>query len=249
MSTQPVSSLRIGVIGDYDANFPPHVATNAALKHVAQALGIDIEANWIATDGVPPLVAEIATTHHGFWIAPGSPYRSMDGALRVIQYAREQGIPLLGTCGGFQHIVLEYARAVLHFKDAQHAEYDPYASTLFVTPLSCALAGKKMGITIQEGSLAHKFYRATHIEEQYYCNFGLNPAYQGALEEGGLKISGADDDGEARIVELPHHRFFIGTLFVPQILSTPQQPHPLLLAYVQSAAQAMHLTKENSSTS
>ena len=78
-------------------------------------------------------------------------------------------------------------------------------------------------------------YQRTVIEEQYYCQFGLSPSYQAMLHDGGLRVVGVDDQQEARIVELPAHPFFVATLFVPPLSSTPEQPHPLLLAYLQAA--------------
>src|SRR5437763_1442167 len=98
----------------------------------------------------------------------------MEAALQAIRYARERSVPLLGTCGGCQHIVIEYARHVLGVTDAQHAEYDPYASTLFVTPLSCSLVGQRLPIHLTPGSCTSAFYGGkTEVEENYYCNFGL----------------------------------------------------------------------------
>jgi CTP synthase (UTP-ammonia lyase) len=78
-------------------------------------------------------------------------------------------------------------------------------------------------------------YQRAVVQEQYYCQFGLNPAYQATIHEGGLRIVGFDDDREARIVELPDHPFFVGTLFVPPLTSTPERPHPLIVAYLQAA--------------
>lgn len=75
------------------------------------------------------------------------------------------------------------------------------------------------------------------VTEQYYCNFGLNPAYQTQLHEGGLRVVGVDQDGEARIVELTDHPFFLATLFVPQVSSRPTQPHPLISAFLRAAMQ------------
>src|SRR6185436_16546933 len=73
--------------------------------------------------------------------------------------------------------------------------------------------------------------------EQYYCQFGLNPHYQATIHEGGLRVVGIDEDGEARIVELPEHPFFVATLFVPPLTSTAEQPHPLIIAYLQAAVE------------
>ena len=107
----------------------------------------------------------------GLWVAPGSPYQSMSGALRAIRFARESGLPLLGTCGGFQHIILECARHVLGFSDATHAEYDPYASSLFISRLTCSLVGRALVISLQPGSLVARTYGATSVTEQYYCRW------------------------------------------------------------------------------
>jgi CTP synthase (UTP-ammonia lyase) len=225
--------LRIGVIGDYQPANETHTSTTAAVQHAAAQAGVAAEVTWIGTDqvgaGAPlrPL--------DGVIIAPGSPYRSLDGALAAIEHARRRGLPLLGTCGGFQHVVLEYARNVVGFADAHHAEYDPYASTLFITPLSCSLAGQAMTVRLHPGTLAAAAYARPTATERYYCNFGLNPAYLPAITQAGLTVSATDADGEPRILELPSHPFFVATLFVPQTSSTPAAPHPLLTALIQAA--------------
>jgi CTP synthase (UTP-ammonia lyase) len=230
--------LRIGIIGDFRPSFYPHQATDAALHHAAEALRLAITVEWLPT---PRLIHDPELrlgVFDALWCAPGSPYQRMDGALRGIQFAREQGVPFIGTCGGFQHVVLEYARNVLGFTDAAHAESDPDASTLFVTALNCSLVGQTLQIHLDPASRVFGMYQRAVIAEQYYCQFGLNPAYQTVLHEGGLRVVGIDDQHEARIVELPDHLFFVGTLFVPQLSSTPGQPHPLLLAYLRATLRA-----------
>jgi len=196
-----------------------------------------MDLRWVPTDEIAARGPAAVEGFDGLWIAPGSPYRSLDGALEAIGVARRNDIPLLGTCGGFQHVVIEYAREVLGLADAGHAEYDPSAPRLFVTPLSCSLVGTTMTVELEPGSRAALAYGATHATERYYCNFGLNPAHEGELIAGGLAVTGRDADGEARVVELPHHQFFVGTLFVPQTSSTPAAPHPLIGAFI-AAAQA-----------
>lgn len=129
-------------------------------------------------------------------------------------------------------MVLEYARNVLDIQDAQHAEYDPYASKLFVVPLSCSLVGKTMRVRLERGSRAAAAYGRHEVDEQYYCNFGLNPAFELDLHSAGLSIVGRDEAAEARVVELPSHPFFCATLFVPQLSSEPDFPHPLVLSFL-----------------
>ena len=222
---------RIGIIGDFSADNPTHIATNNGLQHASEALGKPVEVIWLPTDHPQEF-----GNFHGLFCSPGSPYNSFDGALAGIRYAREHQIPFIGTCGGFQHLVIEYARNVMGVTDASHAETDPYASCLFVTPLSCSLVGKTMEVTIKSGSKAALACQATRSMEAFYCNFGLNPEYREQLEEAGLEVTGTDQNDEVRIVELASHPFFLGTLFVPQARSVQGNPHPLLLEFCRVAA-------------
>src|SRR3989442_15811741 len=107
---------RLGIIGDFNPANPTHVATNTGLQHASEALGVPVEVTWLHTDEHHDLSA-----FDGLLCSPGSPYRSLDGALDAIRYARENKVPFLGTCGGFQHLVIEYARNVLGIRDADHA--------------------------------------------------------------------------------------------------------------------------------
>jgi len=163
---------------------------------------------------------------------------SIEGALSAIEFARTNDEPLLATCGGFQHVVLAFARNVLGISDAKDAEYDPYASKLFVTPLSCSLAGLEMQVQLVAGTTAEKAYGRSTASERYYCNFGLNPDYRAALVDAGMVVSGEEDDGEVRVIELTDLKFFVATLFVPQVSSTPKQPHPLLVGLLSESANS-----------
>jgi CTP synthase (UTP-ammonia lyase) len=89
---------------------------------------------------------------------------------------------------------------------------------------------------ISAGTLAAKAYGAERVTEKFLCRFGLNEAYRDRLFAGDLRVAGADADGHVRIAELASHRFFMGTLFVPQLASKPSGPHPLLVAFVEAAA-------------
>jgi len=226
----------VGIVGDYDETFLPHRKTNEAVRHAADALGRPIEAGWIGTAECDGDAAGRLAGCDGVWISPGSPYQSMTGALDAIGFCRAGGVPLLATCGGCQHVIIEYARSVLGYADAEHAEHDPYASTLFVTPLSCSLVGQTMAVRLAPGTPIAAIYGRTEVEEQYYCNFGLNPAHERTVHDGGLRIVGRDGDGEPRIFTLPDHPFFVATLFVPSLTSSPERPHPLITAFLRAAA-------------
>jgi CTP synthase (UTP-ammonia lyase) len=118
--------------------------------------------------------------------------------------------------------------------DAEHEETAPGAPTLLISKLSCSLVGKIEKVRIIPGSLVHQAYGDQEVSEQFACNYGLNREYYKKLEESGLRITGVDADGNVRIIELPGHRFFIGTLFLPQLLSRPDRPHPLVMAYLRA---------------
>ena len=226
------SAVKIGIIGDYDLERASHKATNEALKHSADYLKINIEIQWLPTQSLERDVEKSVCIFDGLFCAPGSPYKSMRGAIKAIQFARENDYPFIGTCGGFQHAVIEYAQNKLGLTEAKHIEYDPNGSNLFITALSCSLIGETRRILINKNSKVYKFYNKTEVEERYNCNFGLNPDNQKLLDEGGFKVVGTDEKGEARILELTQNKFFIATLFQPQLSSLPTNPHKLILAYL-----------------
>ena len=222
--------IRIGVVGDYQPNNETHTTLDDALKHSSAALTIDAESVWLPTDAHPD-----PTAFDGVWIAPGSPYKDFEAAIDAIRIARTNDVPLIGTCAGFQHAVIEFARNVCGLDDAHHGEYGTDSSTLIVDELACSLAGQTMDVTLVGGSTAANAYGTTQATERYYCRFGLNPKYIPTLVSHGLRVSGADAEGEPRIVELPENRFFVVTLFVPQTSSAPDRPHPLISAFLEAA--------------
>ena len=227
--------IRIALLGEYSPTFPPHVATTSALRHSGDAVGVEVAATWLST---ATIADDLFRDFDAIWVAPGSPFKSLSRTLTAIRYARENGIPCFGTCGGFQHMLIEYARNVLGFEDAQHAEYDPYASNLFISALTCSLAGRRMRLSFVPGSRVAAIYGVESAEEEYYCNFGVNPDKVSLLRRSALGVTGFDAEGEIRVIELPDHPFFVGTLFVPQLRSTPVNPHPLVTAFVQAVIAA-----------
>jgi CTP synthase (UTP-ammonia lyase) len=92
-----VSAVRIGVVGDFDAAYPSHVATDEAVATAAASLGAAVDVTWVPTEAVAASGAGMLAVFDGIWSAPGSPYRSMEGALAAIRFARERGRPFVGT--------------------------------------------------------------------------------------------------------------------------------------------------------
>ena len=131
---------------------------------------------------------------------------------------------------------------MLGLQNAEHEETAPEAAQLVISKLVCSLVGSTETITLASGSLAQRVYGKTEAVEQFACNYGLNPAYRDQISRGELKISGTGPEGEVRVVEISAQRFFIATLFLPQLSSTAESPHPLLLAYLK-AAQAVRAAR------
>ena len=134
---------------------------------------------------------------------------------------------------------------MLGIQDAEHEETAPGASIPFISKLSCSLVGETQIIRITPGTLSFQAYGNDKAIEQFHCNYGLNEEYRDEIGNGELKIVGVDANGDARIVELSNHRFFIATLFIPQLSSSPEVPHLLISAYIK-AALAFRVIKQKS---
>ena len=135
-------------------------------------------------------------------------------------------------------MLVEYARNILGVERAEHAETSPQAPDLVVTPLSCSLWGQEHRVTLVPGTRAAELYGAESAVEDYFCSYGLSPEYRPRLEESGLRVSGVDEEGEPRIVELEGHPFFLATLFCFQTRSRENEPHPLVAGFRDAARQA-----------
>lgn len=222
----------IGLIGDYDASVTAHQAIPVALQLAENALGISVKFQWIPTESI--LHESCVADFDGLWCVPASPYRSEDGALRAIRYARENSRPFLGTCGGFQHLILEYARNVLHWTDAEHGETHPDSARAVIAPLACALVEARNTVRFREGSRISQYYGTSESSEGYRCNYGLNSAFQAELVSGPLRATAFDETNEVRAVELDAHPFYIGTLFQPEWAALAGKLPPLVAAFIRA---------------
>lgn len=129
-------------------------------------------------------------------------------------------------------------------RDAEHADTFPKTSRLVISPLSCSLIGETQIVYVSPDTLAYKIYRKGKVKEKFNCNYGFNEAYHKEMNEQDLKIVGVDDNGDARIVELSDHRFFMATLFLPQSSSSTEKPHPLVVEYLNSAKAFQGIKQE-----
>lgn len=107
-----------------------------------------------------------------------------------------------------------------------------------MSALSCSLAGTTQPVKIVANTLVQQVYQANEATEEFRCHYGFNPEYRDKIFAGAMKVSGLGPEGEVRIVELSGHPFFVATLFVPQLRSSPLLPHPLIVAYLKAAADS-----------
>jgi CTP synthase (UTP-ammonia lyase) len=230
-----MTAVRIVLIGDHDPKVTAHRAIPRALALAAAELETEVVVTWFGTDAIEGSASAALAGCDGIWCVPASPYRSEAGALGGIRYARETRRPFLGTCGGFQHALLEYARNVLGIRAAAHAESDPNAQEQIITPLSCALVEQSGVVTFVPGSRLARLHDAPEVVETYHCRYGLAPAYEEKLAGGPLRISARDDGGEVRAMELTGHPFFVLTLYQPERAALDDRAHPLVNAFVAAA--------------
>jgi CTP synthase (UTP-ammonia lyase) len=221
--------VSIALIGDENEAHRSHREINA----VRTMLGDDVQTAWLPTDG------DRVRSLKGFdavWLTPGSPYADDAAAIDAVRWARESDVPFLGTCGGLQYAVLEYFRHVLDVTDASHAEADGVIPTNVVHALSCSLQGQERMVRPIPATRFSQLVDDKPFVGMHYCSFGPGPAELERLVESGMVIEATADDAGAEVIELPSNRFFILTLFQPQIGALERRPlHPLLREFVRCA--------------
>lgn len=228
------SSIRVALIGDYDAMRVRQAATVAALEHAARAIGVGVETTWVPTREIAAGAEGVLAGFDAYFGVPGAVV-SLEGALEGIRFARVSGKPYIGTCAGFQFAVLEYARNVMGIRNATSAEFEPESEAVVLSALSCQVAGTKMAVRLEAGTLAGALYGVGDVVEEYFCRYGISPQFSALLQREGMRVSGVDVGGEPRVIELPGKGFYLATLFVPQTASMPERPHPLLVGYLKAA--------------
>jgi CTP synthase (UTP-ammonia lyase) len=233
--TPYVQPIRIALVGDFARDITAHRAINESMRLAGASMSL--EPRWLHTSTLQPRDEKTLAPFDGIWCVPGSPYTNTVGALWAIEWARICNAPFLGTCGGFQHALLEFARHVLDHPEAAHAETDPTAPVQLISPLACALVEKPQRI-IPTGKGRFSQWYGPPRDEGFHCSFGLNPACEAWLEKSGLEIVARNEAGEARAVELLEHKFFVGTLFQPERTALTGELHSLVDAFLHAAANS-----------
>lgn len=243
----PKGSVTIGLIGKYVELQDSYKSILEAFIHAGAANEVtvnvvSIHSEYLTKDNVPNKLKGL----HGVLVAPGFGERGIEGKIKAVQYAREQGIPFLGICLGMQMAVIEYARNVLGISNANSTEMDENTKEPVINLMETQKEVTKKGGTMRlgawdcdlvPGSLAAAIYDgATTISERHRHRFEFNNHYKEALESAGLKASGVNaQTGLVEIVELPTHPWFVGVQYHPEYKSTVDNPHPLFVHFVKAA--------------
>jgi CTP synthase (UTP-ammonia lyase) len=226
---------KIAALGDRDTAYLTHREVDAAMR-LAPA---DIEIRWLPTDG-----ARI-DAFDGVWVLPGTPYRDEGAVYAAIRFAREQGMPILGTCGGFQHMAVEFARNAAGIAGAGHAETDPDGESVVVGALACSLVGEERTVTAVPGTRLAALCGTEPFTGFHWCNYGLADGYADRLAAAGLVIGAHADDAGVEAFELPAHPFYLATLFQPQVGSSERDElHPVIAALVEASARRARAAPE-----
>ena len=246
---RPTREVTIAVVGKYIRHQDAYKSIYEALSHAAMAHNarlkvLRVESEELESGGA----AERLTKADGVLVPGGFGRRGLLGKLRAVEYARTSGTPFLGICLGMQCAVIEFARDVVGWPDADSAEFTETPHPVIalmeeqksITNLGGTMRLGAYDCTLAPGSRAAGLYGSEHISERHRHRYEFNPAFRPALEASGLAIAGTNPQtGLVEVVELPQHPFFIGCQFHPEFKSRPRAPHPLFAGFV-AAALARH---------
>ena len=241
----PSKEVTIGLVGKYVELKESYKSIAEAFIHAGAINDCKVKLEWIHSDGLTDdNIAETFKNLKGVLVAPGFGNRGIEGKITAIKYARVHNIPFFGICLGMQCAVIEFARHVLHLKDAHSREMDPNTSAPVIDLLEDQKNISHMGGTmrlgsypckITEGTLAHRIYGQININERHRHRYEFNNAYTQLYKDAGMVLSGLNPDADlAEIVEIPTHPFFIGVQFHPEYKSTVENPHPLFVNFVKA---------------
>ena len=223
---------RVALIGERDPKKKGHAGIEASLNLYHRATGEEVRFDWIRTDAINPLTVDsLLADTTGVWCVPGSPYANTAGALLAIRHARENGCAFLGTCGGFQHALMEYCATVMQ-RAAAHQEMDGSARDPLIVRLSCALIEVRASVHTAPGSSYEKIIGGPDSSEEFHCSYGMAPAFEPLFANTEIEFLARDGIGQVRVFAHRTHPFFWGSLFQPERRALRGELHPLVHAFL-----------------
>jgi len=248
-------SVVIGLVGKYVSLPDAYFSVAEALRHAGLHHGTAVEIRWINSEELEKNQAgDYLRDVDGILVPGGFGDRGIEGKINAITYTRENRVPYLGICLGMQLAVVEYARNIMGWKDANSSEFSSKTGYPVIDLLPEQKKLDQMGGTmrlgqypcrIMPGTLSSRAYGQELINERHRHRYELNNQYRKELSESGLIISGTLPDGYlVEIVELPDHPWFVATQFHPEFKSRPNRPHPLFRDFIGAAINYRDLRPE-----
>lgn len=256
---EPDFEITIGVAGKYISLQDAYRSIYEALTHGGIPNNCKVNIKKINSDQVGPAnIKKIMEDVDGILIPGGFGERGVEGKITTIKYARENKIPFLGICLGMQTAVIEFARNIMGWKNANSSEFNPESEYPVISLLVEQQGLTQMGGTqrlgsytcgIEKNTLSHELYKKTEITERHRHRFEFTHTYYDDFVKAGLTISGINSEsGLVEIVEIKDHPFFLGCQFHPEFKSKPTKPHPLFSGLVKAALQKKDGVKTTAST-
>lgn len=239
-------TVSIALVGKYVQLHDAYLSVAEALRHAGFELGAKIKIEWIDSEAVTEdNYTELFSRVGGILVPGGFGNRGIEGKILAAKYARENNVPYLGICLGMQTAVIEFARSVLGWADANSNEFNEASTHKVIDFMPDQNSEIDKGGTlrlgsypcdISEGTQMYRCYKSLHIGERHRHRYEFNNLYRTELTGAGLAISGTSPDGRlVETIEIPQNDFFIGVQFHPEFKSRPNKPHPLFLGFVGAA--------------
>lgn len=240
--------IEIAFVGKYTALADSYISILEALKHAGAEVGCRVRIKWVEAEQleIDPKNIELLKTAQGILIGPGFGVRGTEGKILAAKYSREHNVPYLGICFGMQLAAVEIARNMLGLNGANSTELDPKTPHPVIDILPEQKQIKELGGTmrlgaypakIKRGTLAYELYKQELVYERHRHRFEVNPEYIKEFEKHNVIFSGTSpDDRLMEIIELPGHKFLMGSQFHPEFKSRPGKPAPLFYGFVRAAA-------------
>ena len=241
----PAGTVTVHVVGKYVGYEDSYKSLTEALSHGGFEHGFKVNVKWVEAEALEIEGGErLLAGAHGILVPGGFGDRGSRGMMEAARIAREQRIPYLGICYGFQWAAVEFARHVCGLRDADSTECREHALHKVIYKLRDLLGVDDFGGTmrlgsypcrLEPGSLAARLYAAPAVSERHRHRYEFNRDYERPLTENGLRISGRSPDGKfVEVLELPDHPWFLAVQFHPEFQSKPLRPHPLFAGFVQA---------------
>ncbi len=248
----PKHEVKIGLVGKYVELKDSYKSISEAFIHAGASNDCKVSIEWIHSESVTDEnVNEKFKGLGGILVAPGFGQRGIEGKITAIKYARENGVPFFGICLGMQCAVIEFARNVLGFKDANSTEMNPGTTNPVIDLLEAQKKISQKGGTMRlgaypcnvlEGTKAWEIYKNKEITERHRHRYEFNNEYLADFEKAGMIASGINPEGGlVEIIEIKNHPWFVGVQFHPEYKSTVANPHPLFVHFVKAAIEVKKL--------